>query len=100
MIDSTRDVIRHPATVFSAALTAVGTLFNVPFLDALLAVVWSNVPTLFTVSSIGAFTVAPNLGDLPGQFVEAMQVVAILLGIAYAGKLLYGVWRDAEQRLD
>jgi hypothetical protein len=100
MIESTRDIIRHPATVFSAAVAAAGTLFNVPFLDALLGVLWANVPTLFTASSIGAFTVAPNLGDLPAQVVEAMQVVAILLGVAYGGKLLLGVWRDAEQRLD
>lgn len=100
MIESTRDIIRHPATVFSAALTAASGLFNVPFLDALLGVLWANVATLFTASSIGAFTVAPNLGDLPGQVVEAMQVVAILLGVMYGGKLLYGVYTDAVQRLD
>lgn len=100
MIDSTRDIVRHPATIISAFLTAVSGLFNVPFLDAVLGVLWANVATLFTASSIGAFTVAPNLGDLPSQAVEAMQVVAILLGIAYGGKLLYGVWQDAEEELD
>jgi hypothetical protein len=100
MIDSPRDVVRHPATILSAVLTAASGLFNVPFLDALMGVLWANVPTLFTVSSIGAFTVAPNLGDLPSQVVEAMQVTAILLGVAYGLKLLYGVWTDAEQALD
>lgn len=100
MIESTKDIVRHPATVFSAALTALGTLFNVPFLDALLGVLWANIATLFTASSIGAFTVAPNLGDLPAQIVEAMQVVAILLGVAYGGKLLYGVWQDVAQKID
>lgn len=100
MIDSTRDIVRHPATIVSAVLTAASGLFNVPFLDALFGVLWANLATLFTASSIGAFTVAPNLGDLPSQIVEAMQIVAILLGVAYGLKLLYGVWQDAEQSLN
>ena len=95
-----RDIVRHPVTVLSAGLAGLNGFVSLPFIDALFAVVWSNVPTLFTASSVGAFTIAPNLGGLPAEVTEALQITAILLGLAYAGKLLYGVWTDAEQRFD
>lgn len=100
MIDTAREFVRHPITVLSAFLTSVSSLFSVPFLDPVLAVVWANIGQLFTAASISAFTIVPNV-ELPyAQLGEALQIVAILLGLAYAGKLGLGVLRDASTKLD
>lgn len=100
MKDRLRDIVRHPVTVLSVAVTSASQLFSVPFLDALVAVVWSNIPTLFTASSIGAFTVVPNIPAVPSGVLEALQIAAVLLGIAYGGKLVYGVAKDAQRRFN
>jgi len=100
MITNIRDAARHPATLISAGLTVASQLFHIPFVDALLAVLWSNVPTLFTATSIGAFTVVPNVDGIPAVIGETLQVVAILLALTYGGKLLYGVFLDVKKRID
>jgi len=98
MISKFEDIVTHPVTVVSAALTSVSHLFAVPFLDAMLAVVYANLSTLFTASSVGAFTIVPRL-PVPAWIGETAQVTAILLGLGYAGKLVYGVAKDAQERL-
>lgn len=99
MIDSLREFARHPVTVLSAGLASASSLFSIPFLDPVLAVVWLNIGKLFTAASISAFTIVPNV-ELPvAEAGEALQIVAILLGIAYAGKLAYGVAQQATERL-
>jgi len=100
MIESTRDIIRHPVTVLTTALASASSLFSLPFIDPLFAVLWGNLAQLFTAASISAFTIAPNI-DLPFAAAgEALQITAILLGVAYAGKLLYGVYQETTLKLD
>lgn len=100
MIDRAREFVRHPLTVFSAAATSASALFSVPFLDPVMGVVWANVGQLFTAFSIGAFTIVPNV-ELPvAQLGEALQITAIILGVAYAGKLGLGVLRDVSAKYD
>lgn len=100
MIDSVRNFVRHPMTVGSAALASASSLFSVPFLDPLMTVVWTNIGQLFTAFSIGAFTVVPNI-DLPvAQAGEAIQITALLLGVAYAAKLGLKVGQQAIEKLD
>lgn len=100
MITDIRDAAVHPAALVSYLLTVVSQLFHIPFVDALAGVLWSNVPTLFTATSIGAFTVVPNVDGIPAIVGETLQVVALLLAVTYGGKLLYGVVLDAKERID
>lgn len=100
MIQSAKEFVRHPITLVSAFLTSLSGLFPVPLLDPLFGVVWANIGQLFTAFSIGAFTIVPNVQLPVAQAGEALQITAIILGIAYAGKLGLGVLRDVSAKLD
>jgi hypothetical protein len=83
-----KEVLQHPATIATAALTAAAQLFQIPFIDAFIGVIWGQLGTIFTAASILSFSVVPNV-DL-GQFAFAgsmLQSAAIVLAIAYASKL-------------
>lgn len=100
MKDSIKDFIQHPATVLSAGLASLSSLFSIPFVDPMLGVVWGNIGQLFTAFSISAFTIVPNI-DLPvAEVGQSIQIIAILLGVAYAGKLGYGVLQQVLAKSD
>ena len=94
-----KDAVSHPLTVFSAAFVSLTQLLGLGWLDAFGAVIWGNLAQIFTAVSIGAFTVVPNVG-LPFAFIgQALQFLAVTLGIAYALKLGLGVYEQFETRL-
>lgn len=93
---SLREAIAHPATLASALVAAIGGLLNIPVLDALLAVVWAKAGSLFTVLSIGGFTLAPRVDVIPEG---ALSSLAIAAGGLYGAKVLYGVYQNFEERL-
>jgi len=95
-----KDFARHPVTLGSAVVAAVNGFVPLPFVYVLVGVGWSNLGTLASVSMMGGFQIAPNLGGVPGEVTEAMQVTAILLGVLWGWKRLSGVWRDAEAEFD
>lgn len=67
------------------------------FIDPLLAVLWANLPNLFTASSIAGLTLAPRVEWLPS---EPLTLLAIVLGALYVLRLLYRVYRDFERSSD
>jgi hypothetical protein len=91
-----REVVQHPATIASAVVATIGGLLNLPVLSAFAAVAWAKAGTLFTVLSIGGFTVAPRVEFLP----EGPLTVLALGGAGlYVLKLLYGVFQNLDTRL-
>jgi len=91
-----QEVIRHPATVASSIVAVVGGLLNLPLLNALVAVAWAQAGSLFTVLSIGGFTLGPRVAFIPE---EPLTILAIGAGLLYGAKRLYGVYQNFETRL-
>lgn len=94
------DVVRHPVTVLSGLFVlGVNTLSLGP-IDAVAAVIWTNLASLSTVGAILGFTVLPQL-EL-GRFAaaaEAAKVLALILLVAYALKLLLQFVAEASAKL-
>jgi len=91
-----REVLRHPVTIASTVVAAVGGLLNVPLLSALATVAWAQAGSLFTVFSIAGFTLAPRVEFLPEQ---PLTVLAFGGAALYVGKRLYGVYQNLDTRL-
>lgn len=100
MIGTLEDLVLHPVTVLSAGAVSLAHVLHLAWLDAFFAVIWGNLAPLFTAVSISAFTVVPNvdLGVL-SPLSNTLQVTAIALGVAYAGKLAYGVYKEVQRKL-
>jgi hypothetical protein len=97
MIDiSLREAIAHPAALASALVAAIGGFLNIPVIEALLAVLWTQAGSLFTVLSIGGFTLAPRIDAIPEGTLSSIAIAAAGL---YGLKLLYGVYQNFEERL-
>ena len=98
---SIEEFAKHPVTILTAALGTVSQLFQVPFLDALIATAWSQISVLFTGMSVFAFTVIPNV-DL-GEWAwlgSAAESAAIVLAIGYGAKLLIQAFGQFDEELD
>lgn len=96
-----KQAVTNPVTAVAVVVSAAAQLFQIPLIDAVFGVVWGQLSVLFTGASIFAFTVLPNveLGAL--EFLsEHVQVIAIVLGIAYGGKLLLQVADKIEDEID
>lgn len=93
---SGRDVLKHPLTVASAAVTTIAGLFQFGPVDALFAVTWTNAQALFTLSSIGTF-VASEVDALPEKHIV---VAAVVFAVLYAAQVGWTVLRDYMERLD
>lgn len=99
MIDL-KELVRHPATLVTAVLTAAAQLFQIPLIDAFFGVVWGQLGTIFTAMSIISFSVIPNV-DLGGLAFagSTLQSMAIVLAVAYAGKLGYQAYDQFTDEL-
>jgi hypothetical protein len=98
---SLQEAIRHPVTIVSSGLAAASQLFQIPFIDALVAVVWTQISVIFTSVSVFAFTVLPNI-DL-GRFAfltSSVRTLALVLAVVYAAKLAYQAYKSFDNRLD
>lgn len=94
-------IIRNPATIFTAALAAASALLQIPFIDALFGVLWSQLSVVFTATSVLGFTVLPNVDLGPLSIVSGpVQGIAVVLALAYAGKLLYQTYYQFDKELD
>ena len=98
---SLQEAVRHPVTIVSSGLAAASQLFQIPFIDALVAVVWTQASTLFSAISILAFSVFPNV-DLGGFafLTSSVRTLALILAVVYAGKLAYQAYKSFDNRLD
>lgn len=93
---SLRDWIRHPTTKALAVVGVFGGLLKLPLLAALWAALWANLGTLFPAISITAWTIAPEVPEIP---TEPVQVVALGLGGLFVAKMLSKVARNAYDRI-
>lgn len=95
-----RELLKHPITGASGVFAGIATVFQIGAIDALAGVVWTQVATLFTVFSISAFTVLPNvdLGPLSG-IGEIATVLALVFGVLYVAKLVRQVGKSAMEKL-
>lgn len=82
------DLARHPLSLATAFVTAVGALLHLKLLGAAAGALWASIGTLFTGVSIFAFTVAPEVGLSSGQL-QLVQGVALFLATAYGVKMLF-----------
>jgi hypothetical protein len=93
-----REALAHP---FSAAATVAG-LFGIALhpgvLKAFGLALWQSAPTLFTISSIGAFTlpkILPKLETLKPVFMVALAVS----GVLYLGRLGKRTYQNFDNEL-
>jgi hypothetical protein len=91
-----REVIAHPATLASTVVAFIGGILNIPILEALIAVLWAKAGSLFTVLSIGGFTLGPRVPMIPEG---PLTTLAIIAGVLYGVKVLYGVVQNFEERV-
>lgn len=97
---SLEEAIRHPATIVTTGLAALSQLFQIPFIDALVGVVWSQISVIFTSVSVLSFTVLPNVNLGRFAFVSStMQTVALILAVLYAAKLAYQAYQSFDSEL-
>ncbi|WP_338740382.1 hypothetical protein [Haloplanus salilacus] len=94
---SLREVVGHPASKATAVVGLLGGLLNLPVLGAIWAGLWTQLPTVFTVTSIFGFTVAPELSFIPTQ---TAKVVALLVAGLYVLKKLLDVLRGVRTRIN
>lgn len=98
---SIEEAIRHPATIVTTGLAAVSQLFQIPFIDALVSVVWSQISVVFTAASVLSFTVLPNVDLGRFGFVSStMQTLALILAVLYATKLAYQAYKSFDNELE
>lgn len=93
-----REALAHP---FSAA-TAVAGMFGIALhpgvLKAFVLALWQSAPTLFTISSIGAFTlpkIFPGLDALKPAF----MVVLAVSGVLYLARLGKKTWNNFDNNI-
>lgn len=93
------EIVRHPVTSITVVVSALAQLFQIPVIDAVLGVVWGQMSILFTGTSIFAFTVLPNVAA-PEWLSGNVQILAIVLGVAYGAKLLTQVGEKITEELE
>lgn len=93
-----REAVTHP---FSAAATVAG-MFGIALhpeiLKAVVLALWQSAPTLFTISSIGAFTLPKILPEL--ELLKPLFMVALAVsGVLYLGRLGKRTYRNFDDEL-
>lgn len=91
------EIIAHPASKAAAVVGVLGGLLNLPVLGAIWAGLWTQLPTVFTVTSIFGFTVAPELAFVPTQ---TAKIVALVVAGLYVLKKLLDVLRGVRTRIN
>jgi hypothetical protein len=93
---SLREFIAHPASKATALVGVLGGVLNMPVLGVLWGGLWAQLGTVFTVLSIGGFTVAPEVSFLPTQ---VMKVAALVVAALYGLKKLLDIGRGLRSRV-
>jgi len=91
------EIIAHPASKAAAMVGVLGGLLNLPVLGAIWAGLWTQLPTVFTVTSIFGFTVAPELSFIPTQ---TAKIVALVVAGLYVLKKLLDLLRGVRARIN
>ncbi|WP_311171804.1 hypothetical protein [Halobellus ordinarius] len=93
-----KDWIKHPITVLTGSLGVIGIGIEPALVKGLLAALWATAPTLFTASSITAFSLIPNLPTLQPLRPVAVTVALVTGGI-YLAKLGDRALEEFQKRL-
>lgn len=72
-------------------------IFNIPILSSFISVVSQNAMSLFTATSIGSSTLAPQVSWLP---VGMLQSFAVLAGAVVVVQIVAELLDDFEDRID
>ena len=98
---SVGEFIAHPVATITAAVGIISGWFS-PLLDPILAVaipiaatLWAKAGAIFTVTSIGMTTLAPELAWLPSG---PLTIAAIVAGAVFAANRLYAVYQGYKDK--
>jgi predicted metal-binding membrane protein len=94
---SLREIAAHPVSKATAVVGVLGGALNLPVLAAIWTTIWAQIGTVFTVTSIFGFTIAP---EIPAVDTELAKIVALLAAGLYAMKKLLDVFRAARARIN
>jgi hypothetical protein len=86
-----RNALSHPLAAASTVAGMFGVAIHPEILQALLLALWQSAPTLFTISSIGSFTlpkVFPQLEAFKPVFLGLLAISGVLY-VARLGKRTY-----------
>jgi len=94
---SVGEIIAHPVSKATALVGVLGGVMNLPLLAAIWATVWGQIGTVFTVTSIFGFTIAP---EVPAVDTELAKMLALVAAGLYATKKLLDVLRSIRSRVN
>lgn len=98
VIDKLREAVAHPLAAASTVAGMFGIALHPGLLKAALLALWQSAPTLFTISSIGAFTLPqafPKLSAIKPVFLAALAVS----GALYLARLGTKTWNNFDKNL-
>jgi len=93
---SIREIIAHPASKATALVGVLGGVLNLPLIGALWGGLWAQLGTVFTVTSLFGFTVAPEIAFIPTQ---GARVAALIAAGLYGLKKLLDIGRGLQRRV-
>lgn len=97
MIQTTKDIIAHPATVLTALLGALAQIASIGVVDALWSTIWGQAGVLFTALSISGLTLGPEIAFIPDALLTQL---ALLAGVIYVAKLADRFLDSFQARLE
>lgn len=98
VITRLRDAVMHPLAAASTVAGMVGVAFHPEILSAFLLALWQSAPTLFTISSIGAFTLPKILPSLEALKPVFLAVLAVS-GALYLARLGQRTYQNFDNKL-
>lgn len=91
------ELLKNPVAWLTGGVGGV-VLFDPTVITALLAALWSSAGTLFTATSVAAFTVIPQVSAL-SPYEETAVAIAVAAGGIYLAKLGYRILDNYTDRL-
>lgn len=92
------EAIDHPVTATLAVVGSGLSLFQPGVLEALVGAIWASIGTIFTLTSLGAFTIPRVFPELSG-FAGVMKGIFAGALVIYGLKLLSQMYQTFEERL-
>jgi predicted metal-binding membrane protein len=90
--------LTHPVSVLTGALTGFGFLIDPNIVIGVITALWASAGTLFTATSVAAFSVVPNVPSL-SPIGPIATTAALVAGGLYVTKLLNRVYNRIQERV-
>jgi hypothetical protein len=94
---SLKEWLAHPATKAMGIVGVTGGVLHLPLVAALWTGFWGQLGTIFTLVSVGGFTIAPRVDFINEEIATA---VALTVAALYGLKKLLGVYRGFRNSID